>query len=66
MWEAADPHAAIVALLQEHLEYLEESEGSGVNNYSANEKRYEPESELKWLSDYLVQALIFFKGDLEI
>ena len=66
MWEAADPNAAIVTLLQEHLEYVEETEGNRVNDYSANEKRYEPESELKWLSDYLVQALIFFKGDLSI
>ena len=66
VWEAADPNAAMITLLQEHLEYVEESEGNRVNDYSANEKRYEPESELKWLSDYLIQAFIFFKGDLMI
>lgn len=34
--------------------------------YSEFEKRYEPESELKWLGDYIINALVFLKGDLGI
>lgn len=45
---------------------LSEEHGKDLNKYDENEKRYEPNQELKWLSDYLVNGLILLKHKLAI
>jgi len=48
------------------LECISEEKGMDINIYNEFEKRYEPDQELKWLANYLVQSLIFFKQDLSL
>lgn len=45
---------------------MSEEKGRDLQFYSEFESRYEPGQELKWLSDYVVQALVHIKGDLAI
>ena len=66
MWESDDPNKAVTELLKEHLEVLSEENGRDMQFYSEFEARYEPGQELKWLSDYFVQALVLIRGDLGI
>ena len=52
-------------MLVEHLSELK-NDFKNINTYSENENRYEPNQELKWLGDYLVNGLILLKSDLGI
>lgn len=37
-----------------------------INKYTANEMRYEPNWELKWLADYIVNGLVCLKHELKM
>ena len=43
-----------------------EKQGGDINAYDENENRYEPNQELKWLADYLVNSLVLSKSDLHL
>ena len=66
LWNAEDPIAFASDLIIEHLAVLSEEKGVDLNKYNEFEKRYEPNQELKWLSDYLVNGLILLKHELKI
>lgn len=66
LWNSEDPIAFASELILEHLSVLSEERGQDVNKYSDTEKRYEPNQELKWLSDYLVNSLILLKHTLAL
>ena len=64
MWNSTDPIAMASDLILEHIAVLSEEHGKDLNKYDDNEKRYEPNQELKWLSDYLINCLILLKHKL--
>lgn len=66
LWNSPDPIGFSSELIMEHLEVLSDEKGKNINLYDQNEKRYEPNQELKWLSDYLVNGLILLKHKLAI
>ena len=66
LWNSSDPIAFSSELIMEHLDILSAEKGKNINQYDQNEKRYEPNQELKWLSDYLVNGLILLKHKLAI
>lgn len=66
LWDHDDPCIYCQELLQEFLVVYKEQKGKDINKYDENEKRYEPKMELKWLADYLVNALVLLKHELNM
>ena len=51
-------------LLIEYIPLYGEHLGQRINYYSENEMRYEPNQELSWLADFIVNGLVLLKHDL--
>jgi len=51
-------------LLLEYLDTCSEDAGKNIQVYNEFEKRYEPNMELKWLADYLLNGLVLIKHTL--
>ena len=65
LWEAEDPSTMAQELLKDFLPVFSESLGGiDINYFSENETRYEPNQELKWLADFLINGLVLLKHDL--
>ena len=45
---------------------MSEKSGEDLNSYSDLENRYEPNQELKWLADFIVNVVVLCKHDLKI
>ena len=52
--------------IQEYLDAKIKSSGKNINEYNENEKRYEPNQELKILADYVVNGLVVIKHDIAL
>ena len=53
-------------MLLEHIGTQSQKSNTDLNAFSENENRYEPNQELKWLGNFLVDALVLCKHDLKI
>jgi len=66
LWNAEDPCKFCQDLLQDYMSVYSSELKKDINAYSANEMRYEPHWELKWLADYIVNGLVLLKHDLKM
>jgi len=66
LWNSEDPCNTAQDMLLEHLAVLSEKAGQDLNAFDQNENRYEKNQELKWLADFVVNALVHCKHDLKM
>ena len=66
LWNAEDPCQLAQTYIQEYLDDKIKSSGKDINAYNENEKRYEPNQELKILADYVVNGLVVIKHDMSL
>lgn len=64
LWNAEDPCQVAQDHINEYLDAKSKGSGKNINAYNENEKRYEPNQELKILADYVVNGLVVIKQDL--
>ena len=65
LWEAEDPNMMLQAILAEYIKELSRTTGQDILTWDENEQRFES-SELKWIADFLIHALVFIRNDLNI
>jgi len=53
-------------LIQDYLKVYSTQNSKDIQKYNETEMRYEPNMELKWLADYIVNGLVFLKHDLKL
>lgn len=53
-------------LLQEYIKLYSSEHKKDINKYSQNEMRYEKNWELKWIADYIINALVYVKSELKM
>lgn len=66
LWEAQDPVEKAQELLLDYIDEYNQTNGTNIQKYDEYEKRYEPNGELKILSDYIINGLVFLKHDCKM
>ena len=65
LWQAEEPSTVCQKLLLEHIEDVQAASGVDWKSWDETEMRFE-QGELKWIADYMINALVFIKTELKI